>query len=148
MDLAYQLLWKTQTVGEVTDVSCHELMHLLNHGRYCMIAGGASNTQLRSELDGAGYRITPAAGHHAGTSEPMFMVHDPNENDMIALAVKYQQNSVVLGEGGSQRLIFTGGTHKGQSRAGRGWSIVTSGEGSFTQIDTVDGETVRFRLEF
>jgi hypothetical protein len=128
MDLAYQLLWKTQTVGEVSDVSCHELMHLLNHGRYCLISGGASNMQLRSDLDGAGYRTTPAAGHHAGASEPMFMVHDPNEKDMIALAVKYQQNSVVLGEGGSQRLIFTGGTHRDKPKLGAGGPLSPVGK--------------------
>jgi hypothetical protein len=146
MDLAYQLLWKTQAIGEANDLSCHELMHTLNHGKFALI--GANAEQLRALLDGAGYRITPALSSYAGSEELMFMVHNPNEKDMLALAEKYKQQSVVMADKGRTKLIVTNGPHKGRTRAGRGWSIVTGQDGNFTQIETSDGETVRFRLDF
>lgn len=148
MDLAYQLLWKTQAIGEANDLSCHELMHTLNHGNFALIAGGANHEQLRAQLDGAGYRITPAVGSYGGSEEQMFMVHDANEKDMVALAERYKQQSVVMADKGRTKLIVTTGPHKGRTRAGRGWSIATGQDGNFTQIETSDGETVRFRLDF
>lgn len=148
MDLAYQLLWKTQAVGEATDLSCHELMHTLNHGKFALISGGANNAQLRAHLEGAGYRVTPAIGSYGGSEEAMCMVHNPNEKDMLALAENYKQQSVVMAEKGRTRLIVTTGPHKGRSKAGRGWSIAAGQDGNYTQVDTTDGETVRFRLEF
>jgi hypothetical protein len=148
MDIAYQLLWRTQAVGEVTDLSCHELMHTLNRGRYALISAGLNHDRLRDVLEGAGYRVTPAIGNYAGSAEPMFMVHDPNERDMLALAAKYKQQSVVMAEGGIQRLIIVSGPNKGRTRASRGWSLATGREGNYTQIETTDGETVRFRLDF
>ena len=148
MDLAYQLLWKTQAIGEATDLSCHELMHTLNHGKFALIAGGANNEQLRTQLEGAGYRITQAVGSYGGSEELLFMVHDPNEKDMVTLAERYKQQSVVIANKGATRRIVTAGPYKGRTRAGRGWSIAASREGNFTQIETSDGETVRFRLDF
>lgn len=148
MDLVRQLLWKTQTVGEVTDLSCSELMYLLNKGRYGLISAGSNHEQLRADLEGAGYRLTPAFGNYGGKAEGMFLVHDPDERDMVALSAKYLQHSVVIGEHGTQRMVFTNGPHKGRTKAGRGWSIATGREGQFTEVNTTDGETVRFRLDF
>ena len=148
MDLARHLLWKTQTVGEVTDLSCSELMYLLNKGRYALISAGNSHEQLKADLEGAGYRVTPAFGNYAGNAEKMYMVHDPDERDMVTLSAKYLQHSVVIAEGGSQRLVFTNGPHKGRTKAGRGWKIATSREGQFTEVNTTDGEIVRFTLQF
>jgi hypothetical protein len=147
MDLAYQLLWKTQALGEATDLSCHELMHVLNHGNFALLSGGARNEQLRTHLETAGYRITPAVGNYAGAEEYMYMVHDPNEKDMTALAEKYHQQSIVLSNKGATRLVVTHGPHKGRTRVGHGWHIAASQDANYTQIETSDGETVRFRLE-
>jgi hypothetical protein len=147
MDIAYQLLWKTQVVA-TTDLSCHELMHVLNQGSYALVSAGANHEQLRLALEGAGYRITSAVGNYGGSQEPLFMVHEPNERDMVALATKYNQQSVVFSSNGVSRLLITTGPNKGHSKAARGWKLVTSREGNFTQIETSDGETVRFSLEF
>lgn len=148
MELVRQLLWKTPVVAEVTDLSCHELMYVLNKGSYSLISAGASHEQLREDLDRAGYRITPALGNYAGNTEAMFLVHNPDDRDMIALSSKYLQHSVVIAEGGTQRMIFTNGPQKGRTKAGRGWSIATGQEGQFTQINTSDGEVVKFTLQF
>jgi len=148
MDIAYQLLWKTQAMGETTDLSKHELMHALDHGRFSLISAGANHEQLRSLLETARYRITPAVSNYAGSSENMFMVHDPNERDMISLAERYKQQSVTISERGLSKLIFTNGPNKGKTRAGRGWSAVASHENNYTKVETTDGEHVLFRLEF
>jgi len=148
MDLAYQLLWKTQSMGDTTDLSQHELMHALDNGRFSLISAGANHEQLRSMLESAKYHITPAVSNYAGSSESMFMVHDPNERDMISLAEKYKQQSVVMAEHGLSKRIFTSGPNKGRTRAGRGWSAVASHEGNYIKVETTDGEHVRFRLEF
>ena len=87
-------------------------------------------------------------GNYAGNAEKMYMVHDPDERDMVTLSAKYLQHSVVIAEGGSQRLVFTNGPHKGRTKAGRGWKIATSREGQFTEVNTTDGEIVRFTLQF
>jgi hypothetical protein len=123
-------------------------MHALNHGRFALLSGGANNEQLRAALDGAGYRITPAIGSYGGSEESMFMVHDPNEKDMVALAEKYKQQSVVIADKGVFRLIVTKGPNKGRTRAGRGWKLAARQDDNFTQIETSDGETVRFQLDF
>jgi hypothetical protein len=148
MDLARHLLWKTQIIGEIADLSCSELMYTLNKGRYALISAGNSHEGLRKDLERAGYRITPAVGNYAGNTESMFMVHDPDERDMIALSARYLQHSVVLGEKGTQRMIFTNGPQKGHTKAGRGWKIAAGREGQFTEINTSDGETVQFTLQF
>jgi len=147
MDLAYKLLWKTQVLGEISDLSCRELVHTLNHGRFALIAAGLNTGNLIGVLESAGYRSTPAKGKYGGTYEPMFMVHDPRERDMLILAERYKQHAVVLADNGVYRLVTTFGPNKGQVRYGSGWSIVAGMEGNFTQVETSDGETIRFRLE-
>lgn len=148
MGIVQQLLWKTPTLGEFTDISCAELVHLLNKGRYALISGGNSHEALKNEIEEAGYRVTPATGNYGGRTEPMFLVHDPDVRDMVALGSKYLQHSVVIAEAGRQKMIFTNGPHKGRIRAGRGWKIATGLEGQFTEISTTDGEKVRFSLQF
>ena len=145
MGIAHELSWETQVTSGLTGLSCSELIAMLNGGRYALIAGGR---RLAAELDRAGYTYTPAEGSYAGSLEPMFMVHDPDERDMVALATKYQQDSVVIGEGGEQKMVFTHGPHKGRMKAGRGWQLATGREGSFTTITTTDGLPVRFTLSF
>jgi hypothetical protein len=148
MDIAYQLLWKTPSMGETTDLSLHELTHSLDHGRFSLIAAGANHEQLRSKLEAANYRITPAISNYAGSSDSLFMVHDPNERDMISLAEKYKQQSVTIAEHGLSRLIYTGGPHRGSVRAGRGWSTVASHEGNYIKVETTDSAAVLFRMDF
>jgi hypothetical protein len=148
MDIAYQLLWKTPSMGETTDLSLHELTHSLDHGRFSLIAAGANHEQLRSKLEAANYRITPAVSNYAGSTDSLFMVHDPNERDMVSLAERYKQQSVTIAEFGLSRLICTAGPNKGSVKAGRGWSPVASHEGNCIKVETTDGETVRFRLDF
>lgn len=148
MDLAYQLLWKTQATSEANDMSCHELIHTLNHGNFALIGGGPRIQQLRRDLDGAGYRVTPAMGSYGGSQEAVFMVHDPNEKDILALGERYKQQSVIIANKGRTILVVTTGPSKGHIRAGRGWSVAAAQDVNFTQVETSDGETVRFRLEF
>lgn len=148
MHSAHALSWKIEVFGEVTGLSCRDLIALLNAGRYALIAGGAGHQQLATQLSAAGYDFAPAVGVFAGRSDHIFIVQNPDERDMIALARKYRQDSLVIGEGGQQRMIFTEGPHAGEQKAGKGWRLATGREGQFTQLETTDGQTVRFALEF
>lgn len=121
---------------------------MLNKGNYALISGGNNHETLRAELEKVGYRVTPATGNYGGKTENMFLIHDPDPRDMVALSSKYLQHSVILGGKGSQKMVFTNGPHKGRSKFGKGWKIVTSSEGQFTEVNTTDEGIVRFSLQF
>jgi len=148
MDLAKQLLWKTYTVGEVTDISQHELIYTISKGNYALISGGNNNEALRTELEELNYRITPATGNYGGRLEKMFLVHDPEDEEIIGLGVKYLQNSIILGKAGKHRMLFTNGPKKGKSKIGKGWEEPRDSGQHFTEVQTTDGKKFRFSLNF
>ena len=142
-----------------------EAKMVLDKGHYCLISAGrnpnspidakmtidelkARSEHLKNDLIAKGYMFTPVVGKY-GEVEDSFLVmaHDPDENDMVELAKRYNQESVIIVKEGKNRLIYTSGDKIGRKVLGVGWAPVGNEQTDFyTVMKTRDGKELKFNV--
>jgi len=125
--------------------------------------------QLRGELEKRNIPYTETVGHYGG-KEPSFMilhddtdltekteksvmVHHKDEATMKSLeshlndiGTMMNQDSVIHGAAGKNRVVFTAGEYKGQECGGEGWQETPDADDYYTDIDLVDKPHTKFNL--
>jgi hypothetical protein len=76
------------------------------------------------------------------------MAHEAETQEMIALGQKYNQDSIIAADSGSQQMIFTTGQNAGQAHAGSGFVPLPDEAPEYTRIETEDGRSIKFSLNF
>lgn len=158
--------------GEISFKDPDEAKIVLDHGHYALISAGrnpgnpadanlsaeelkARSQKLHDDLIAKGYMFTPVIGKY-GELEDSFLVmaHNPDDKDMIELAGKYNQESVIIVKEGMNKLIYTGGDRKGQAIMGEGYENVDEkSEDNYTEMALRYGsetapKKVRWTLRF
>jgi hypothetical protein len=158
---------KPQGQGGPVGLTASDLTAALTKGRYAILSAGknpnnAEDMQLSDEqidqrsgalqqdLVQAGYMFTPAEGRYGGESEGSFLVmaHETETQDVVALGKKYNQDSVIVADKGQQQMIFTTGENAGQAIVGEGFEALPEDSPEYTEIQTEDGQMVKFSLNF
>lgn len=76
---------------------------------------------LENDLVALGYsytKVTAQSSEVGGGDQ--FMVHNPDEKDMLELGATYHQESIIISDRQENRMIYLAGEHKGKVRYGHG----------------------------
>jgi hypothetical protein len=126
--------------------------------------------QLRDELEKRGLRHTEVVGHYGGKETSFLVFHDDteltpktqksvivhhhnaeelNKNRKVIeeLGKKFNQNSVLHGNGGKNKLVFTAGDKAGQECGGKGWKEMPEAKDYYTDIKLEGKEHTKFNLD-
>ena len=114
--------------------------------------------QLQADLETMGMPYTVAVGHYGGSERSFMVFHDDNESEaskkaqkaymvhhrkdshkdartkIDELGAKYNQDSVLHGESGTNRIHFTSGKNKGEDCGGKGWDELPDAKDYFTEL--------------
>jgi hypothetical protein len=126
--------------------------------------------ELRGELEKAGVKYTECVGNYFGKESSFMVFHDPQEltaktaksimvhhkdrdelkshrKFLEGLGKKFNQNSVLHGSNGTNRMVFTTGKLKGKVCGGKGWKEVPEAENLYTDIDLKKNDHTKFSLD-
>jgi hypothetical protein len=153
--------------GGVVALSSVDVKIALTQGKYALLSAGrnpnnAEDMQLSDEqiavrsqalqqdLVNSGYMFTPSIGRYGGETEDSYLVmaHEAETQEVIALGQKYNQDSIIAADGGNQQMIFTTGPNAGQAHVGSGFEALPDEAPEYTRIETEDGQSVKFSLNF
>lgn len=153
--------------GGVVELSGVDVQIALTQGKYALLSAGrnpnnAEDMQLSDEqiavrsqalqrdLVDSGYMFTPSIGRYGGQTEDSYLVmaHEAETQEVIALGQKYNQDSIIAADGGNQQMIFTTGPNAGQAHVGSGFEALPDEAPEYTRIETEDGQSVKFSLNF
>lgn len=140
------------------------LENVLNHGDFALIAAErfdalpkvniANTLRLREDVmrlrPNGGYNanFTATKGQYDHHKERGFMVLSVNDEDVMRLAAKYRQESVIFGHNGYWVQRYTDGSGRPDIVL-VGWHTCGPDvEDNFTEIQLTDGKFVRFALEY
>lgn len=157
------LIWTSQAFARF---SSDEFFTLLQKGDYAIISAGKNlnspadarltkaqlemrSQNLESELKLIKVKFHKVTGHY-GVLEESFFVASKAEQEptFIRLGEKFNQESIILGSRGLQKMVYTTGKDKGYAQTGAGMVIAVKGPKDFTEIMTTDGKKIRFSLNF
>jgi len=158
---------RPQGQGGVVGLSSMDVEIALTQGKYALLSAGrnpnnAEDMQLSDEqisvrsqalqqdLVNSGYMFTPSVGRYGGETEDSYLVmaHEAETQEVIALGQKYNQDSIIAADGGNQQMIFTTGPNAGQAHVGSGFEALPDEAPEYTRIETEDGRSVKFSLNF
>lgn len=150
---------------EIKELSVKELAHALTSTKYGFVSAGPNphldpsnasatfynnrHAQLKEELIERGYVFTPIVGHFGGTENSyMVMAHDADRSDVIALGKKYDQQTVLYSERGSNEMIQVtdGDFKKGSIWRGQGYELVPKQEDYYSEIKIREGGIAKLSL--
>jgi predicted ABC-type ATPase len=150
--------------GGAVELSSNEVKEILEKGVFALISGGPSphdppsmtaeqveqrHKSLVADLTEAGYMHTDATGFYNGKENSMLvMTHDADREEMFALGQKYNQDSVIYANNGSNQMLFTRGPNEGKMHVGDGYDDAKDFLDFYTQIETSDKKTEKFSLHF
>jgi hypothetical protein len=166
-----QLEKKTKKLGKgqgrLVALSKEELDVTLKSGKYALMSAGKNpnheqdknltdeqvaerHRKLHQELKESGYAFTKAVGHYGGKEDSfLVMIHDADKNEITKLGEKYNQDSVIVADGGKQEMIYTTGKNKGKAQHGEGLDPEAAKRDDFyTEVGTSDAGKVKFGLNF
>jgi len=105
--------------------------------------------ELRADLLKSGYVITKTNGmYDLPEDSVMFMTHDADKREVMAIGKKYKQDSVIFAQNGKQDMIFTAGPNAGKSdMSGQGFEMNQKAKNYYTEVK-VGGKWVKFSLLF
>jgi hypothetical protein len=109
----------------------------LNSGNYAVLSGQnpkfpeavqtqGGNEALENEIKAKGWDYHPVAGMYDGP-ESSFVVHNPDIDAVRDLGSRFGQESVLLANGGKNKLLFTNGPNAGKYHAGEGVKMHNEG---------------------
>ena len=154
--------------------SIEELRTVLSSTKYALISAGRNpkreadepeetfvkrHEQLRADLATAGYVYTQVLGSY-GDFEDSFLVmaHDADRDPMVELGKKYNQDSIIWCDHGTNHMIYTTDSTDddgnpiaaGSYLKGSGYAEISQDEGDFfTEVHLAgSGENTRFSLNF
>ncbi len=158
---------RPQGQGGAVGLSSMDVQIALTQGKYALLSAGrnpnnAEDMQLSDEqisvrsqalqqdLVNSGYMFTPSIGRYGGETEDSYLVmaHEAETQEVIALGQKYNQDSIIAADGGNQQMIFTTGPNAGQAHVGSGFEALPDEAPEYTRIETEDGRSVKFSLNF
>jgi hypothetical protein len=107
------------------------LPHLASHpifsGNVAILTGqnpkypsSGDNNSLQNELRYHGYQFEPVKGQYQGVPEDSFLVKNPDPKVVAGMAKKLGQESILLGNGGQHKILYTNGENEGRYHAGTG----------------------------
>jgi len=147
--------------GHEVHLNPDELGTLLSHGQYGFISAGKNPKlekdmspeeeskryeELRKDLIERGYTFTKVVGHYEGEEDSfLIMSHEADREDILELGSKYNQDSIIYGEKGSQEVHFTAGENKGKVGLGKGWGEMPEADDYYSSLLTKEGE-FKFQL--
>jgi hypothetical protein len=153
--------------GGVVALTSMDVQIALTQGKYALLSAGrnpnnAEDMQLTDEqisvrsqalqqdLVNSGYMFTPSIGRYGGETEDSYLVmaHEAETQEVIALGQKYNQDSIIAADGGNQQMIYTTGPNAGQAHVGSGFEALPDEAPEYTRIETEDGRSVKFSLNF
>jgi len=153
--------------GGPVSLSSTDLLLALTQGKYALLSAGrnpnnaadmqltdqqivARSQSLHQDLVNSGYMFTPTIGKYGGETEDSFLVmaHEAETQEVIALGRKYNQDSIIAADSGQQQLIFTTGENAGQAHSGSGFEPLPDEAPEYTRIETEDGRSIKFSLNF
>jgi len=124
---------------------------------------------LMRDLDKMGVPFTPTVGHYDGLENSFLVLHDGRdlpakahkslmvqhekkpseavEEKLNELGTKYNQNSVLHGGKGGQRMRFTTGPCAGKHCKGEGWNEAPEADDFFTEMELDKDNTSKFQLD-
>jgi hypothetical protein len=139
----------------------------LTQGKYALLSAGRNpnnaedmqlsdeqisvrSQSLQQDLVNSGYMFTPSIGRYGGETEDSYLVmaHEAETQEVIALGQKYNQDSIIAADSGNQQMIFTTGPNEGQAHVGSGFEALPDEAPEYTRIETEDGRSVKFSLNF
>lgn len=164
-ELAKKIQKKEAGKGHEISLSKQELTTLLKSGKYALISAGKNPKleegmeetavaqryeDLRGELKQGGYAFTKVKGHYGGEEDSfLVMVHDHDDDHMLELGKKFNQDSVIVADGGKQKMVYTTGSDEGQAHEGNGFKEVGEDQQDFySEYPTSDGQVMKFALNF
>jgi len=126
--------------------------------------------ELRNELEKNGFYYTEVVGHYDGLENTFLVFHDDTEltpktqkslmvhhhdayelqsrrKVLEELAKKFNQNSVLHGNGGKNILVFTSGEKAGQYCGGQGWNEAPEATNYYTDIEWKNKKHTKFQLD-
>lgn len=154
--------------GRQVELTKDEMASVLDSGKYALISAGRNPnhpkesgmdekdkffasrySDLQGDLKEGGYAFTDVTGHYGGKERSyLVMVHDHDEKHLLELGEKYNQDSVILADGGKQKIHFTSGENKGMFHEGEGWKEAPKEKDNFSEVETADGHILKFKLNF
>jgi hypothetical protein len=173
--------------GKSVPLKKDELNAVLNAGKYGLISAGPNtketdagakdkskdeqyfrdrHDQLRSSLNEMGYQYTEVVGKYGEIEDSfLIMTHETDKADLMNLGMKYNQDSVIYGEGGKQEMIYTSKSYYeigekgdpnyqripakvGDAHVGAGFDTIDlEANNYYTEVPTPEGK-VRFSLHY
>jgi hypothetical protein len=153
--------------GSLNKLTRTEVENLLTGGNYTLISGGRNMNDpvdslssdrfisrrtkaLKRLIEKKGHRFQVVVGKY-GVIEESFLVLDTinDEDFLLKLGRKFKQESIILGNTGLQKMIYTTGDKAGKAYFGMGHVFFDSSQTDyFTQIITSEGDILRFSLNF
>lgn len=126
--------------------------------------------KLKDELEKGGFKYTEVVGHYGGKESSLLVMHDPeelsaktdksvmvhhkdskglkeNRAKMEEMGKKFNQDSVLHGDGGKNIMYFTTGKKKGQECSGKGWNEAPEAKDLFTDIKLEGKKHTKFQLD-
>ncbi len=153
--------------GGPVGLSSQDVQIALTQGKYALLSAGrnpnnAEDMQLSDEqiavrsqalqqdLVNSGLMFTPSVGRYGGETEDSYLVmaHEAEPQEIIALGKKYNQDSIITADRGTQQMVFTTGENAGQAHVGSGFEPLPDDSPEYTRIETEDGQSVKFSLNF
>ena len=142
---AFELNFKKQAKGqgyEIKRLDERELKYALTEGKFGLVSGGPNKfldpkdadekfykertNALEQELISRGYTYTPVVGHFFGREDSfLVMAHDADREEIKEIGVKFNQQSVIFSDKGSNEMIqVSDGIHpKGSVWSAKGYTL-------------------------
>ena len=152
--------------GQEVKLSKAELGHLLKTGKYALISAGKNPNhdedkklddgaiktrygELEKDLKGEGYQYTKVAGHYGGEEDSfLVMVHEADKVHIQDLGRKFNQDSVIMSDGGKHEMVYTTGANAGMKHTGQGFQEKADAEDYYSEMPHEDGTKTKFSLNF
>jgi ppGpp synthetase/RelA/SpoT-type nucleotidyltranferase len=153
--------------GEKVELTRDELTKVLENGKYALISAGSNPNhekekdmdpndpifekrygELEGELKKSGLTYTDVTGKYEGGKEKTYLVmaHNHDDEHIMAMGRRFNQDSVILAEGGKQKQVFTSGEHEGYFNEGEGHKEEANAKDNYTEVETEDGHVFKFNL--
>lgn len=153
--------------GHQVRLSKAQLVKLLETGDYALLSAGrnlnhpADRTLSNDDIDKRAKKLQidlvrskllyqKVLGKY-GVSEESYLVLSSikNESQLLGLGAKYNQESIILGSKGLQKMVYTTGNDLGFGYYGRSYSEIGPDQTDYyTEVITGEGLKFRFSLNF
>jgi 8-oxo-dGTP pyrophosphatase MutT (NUDIX family) len=150
--------------GKAMKISKDELEISLTQGKFGMISSGRNpnspkdkhmnseelskrHENLKKDLEYAGLHYVEMEGNY-GEKEPSLLVLNGDKQRLQELGKKYNQDSVIYGNKGTQQMIYTTGENEGKAHYGEGFKETPDAKEYYSEIPLKGGKKMKFSLNF